>query len=415
LENSSITIILSLILSAFFSSSETAFITFDKLKLLIWLEQKRFYSQALKIFFPHQERFVITNLIGNNIATVAFSSVSAVLLTEKGFSPFLVVLISTLVLLTLGEILPKALGLSFSNYLIRTSAVILWGFYLLFYPIVLLMSIAYRTLFPFQKEDFQPILTRERLKSLIISESGTLESQDADIAEGILTFGRLKMKQVMTPRTDVVALEESASIEELSQIVFDKGHSKIAIYRKHIDNILGYVHALDLILSEAKDLNSMLRPAIFVSEFTSVIEALKTMRKNQLGMLFILDEYGGFDGIATLEDIAEELFGEIEDEFDRPKFKHHRLGESKFLVSGRAEIDDLKRRYGWDLEKAEGVETFAGWLTTNLGRIPRKGEKLQLGDLTIQVMLADEVSVKILKVEKTTHSDRHSSSSGSIS
>ncbi|NQS97020.1 MAG: HlyC/CorC family transporter [candidate division Zixibacteria bacterium] len=399
MDNNIIILIIALLFSAFFSAVETVFITFDKLKLIVWRKQNDVFNRALRVFFPRQERFIITSLIGVNIAYVTFSSVAAIYLITMDLPVWLVIVISTLIILTFGEILPKAAALSLGNLLIRPFALILWLFYLLFLPVIVLLSSVFKSLLTSSKTGYQPILTRETLMRLMVSETGGLPMKEAEIVDGVLSFADKKMREIMTPRTDLTAASIDSNLNEILKLIIDSGHSKIAIYHKDIENIVGYIHALDL-LQKADTAAEIVRPAVFVSEFTPVIDALKILKDKNVGMLMVVDEYGGLDGIATIEDVMEELFGKIEDEFDKPRFRYQKLSKGGYLISGRAEIDDLNRIFDFGLEKTERVETFGGWLITNLGRIPKNGEIFNLQGFRIEVMQADEVRIKIIKLKR---------------
>lgn len=399
MEGDIIVMSVALVLNAFFSASETVFITFDKVKLLIWKKRSDIFSRALGVFFPRQERFVITILIGVNIANVTFSSLAAIYLVSRGLPAWLVVIISTFIILTFAEILPKAAALSNANRLVKPFSLPLWVFYIIFYPFVTILSSSIRKFFRLKMDDSLLILSRESLKLVILAKEGGMHSEGVEIAAGVLYFAEQKMREVMTPRTDIVAVPIDTPLAEIRELIIESGHSKIVVYGEDIDHIEGYVHALDL-LNGAETVSEMVRPAEFVSEFTPVIEGLKILRDRNVGMLMVLDEYGGLDGIATIEDVAEELFGEIEDEYDRPQFQYRILGRDVYLIAGRAEIDNLNREINLGVEKSEGMETFGGWLITEIGRIPSEREIIETSGLMVEVLLADEKRVKMLKVKK---------------
>ena len=392
-------IIIALLSSAFFSSAETVFISFDKMKLIIWMEKNNVFTKTLKVFFPRQERFIITTLAGNNLAHVAFSSLAAVYLVEMGMPAPLVIAISTIIILTFGEIIPKALALHSATGIARPYSLLLWICYIVLYPIVAAFSGIYKSLFFRESESGgNSEISREALMRVVSSEAQELRRRGREIAKSALLMGDQKMREVMTPRKDVEALPIDATRDEIESLIIKTGHSKLLIYRENIDDIAGYVHVLDL-LTPGKPLRELVRDAVFVSEFTPVIDGLKLLRRKKVGMLMVVDEYGGLDGIATIEDVAEELVGEIEDEYDRPQFRYKKLREGRYIISGRAEIDDLNREYHFKLDKTEGVETFGGWIVTMLGRIPETGEKFRLKNFIIKVMLSDDVSVKTVTVE----------------
>lgn len=384
-------------MSAFCSASETVFITLDRIKLMIWREKKDLFSKSLNIFFPHKERFIITSLIGTNVAQVAFSSVAAVFFVSKGMPPWLVIVLSTVVLLIFAEILPKVISLSIGTKLARPFALLLGVIYYLLFPIVKLLSTAMKKFSPDVSDGAPLEHARRILKQVLMSDEIELHPEKAEIAAGVLSIADKKMREVMTPRTDIVSAPLESSLDEIRDLIISSGHSKIIIYAENIENIRGYVHALDL-LKEAETLEEIIRPAVFVSEFTPVIEGLEALKCKGTGMVMVVDEYGGLDGIATIEDVAEEMFGEIEDEYDRPRFQYRKLKNGYFLISGRAEIDYLNEEIHSKLKKVENVTTFGGWVITQLGRIPDENEILRIKDLQIEVLLADEKSVKMLKV-----------------
>ena len=384
-------------MSAFCSASETVFITLDRIKLMIWREKKDLFSKSLNIFFPHKERFIITSLIGTNVAQVAFSSVAAVFFVSKGMPPWLVIVLSTVVLLIFAEILPKVISLSIGTKLARPFALLLGVIYYLLFPIVKLLSTAMKKFSPDVSDGAPLEHARRILKQVLMSDEIELHPEKAEIAAGVLSIADQKMREVMTPRTDIVSAPLESSLDEIRDLIISSGHSKIIIYAENIENIRGYVHALDL-LKEAETLEEIIRPAVFVSEFTPVIEGLEALKCKGTGMVMVVDEYGGLDGIATIEDVAEEMFGEIEDEYDRPRFQYRKLKNGYFLISGRAEIDYLNEEIHSKLKKVENVTTFGGWVITQLGRIPDENEILRIKDLQIEVLLADEKSVKMLKV-----------------
>ena len=394
-----ILMLIALLASAFFSCCETSFIVLDKIKLLVWKKRKDIYSRALSVFFPRQDRFIVTSLVGINIGNITFSSLAAYYLVSVGLPLWLIILSSTLIILAFAEVIPKTLALSRGSVLMRQMAVVFWLFYLLFYPIIAVFSLFSRFLFFGEESHYKNTITREVLTRIMVSPSSALTKKEAEIANSLLSLSGMKMREVLTPRTDIAAASEESSIDEIAELIMESGFSKIVIYRGDIDNILGYVHVMDL-LNGGDSVANIIRPAVFVSEFTPVMDGFKILKDKDVGMLMVMDEYGGLDGIVTIEDLSEELFGDIEDEYDKPKFRHRRLKKGGFLISGRAEIDDLNRVYNFNLEKEEGVETFAGWLITNLGRIPKQNETLKIQDFKITVMLADEVRVKLVKVEK---------------
>ena len=391
-------LIIALVVSAFFSSAETVFVTFDKLKLLVWKDQKSIFIKAIRFFFPQTDRYVITTLVGISIANVAFSSLMAVYLARAGISPGWIIVISTFIILIFAEIIPKAFALSLNAVLIKPYAVILFTTYIILFPVAALLGVLFKILFPHSELIIQPFINRGMMRRLIQSSEAEINPHDADMAESVLTFASARMREVMTPRTEIIGVPIDSGIEDVTRIVVESGHSKIVVYDEDIDHIAGYIHAFDLMNPSGKPVQT-LREVEFVSEFTPVIEGLKILRKKETGLLVVLDEYGGVDGIVTIEDIAEEIFGEIEDEHDQPVFRFKESSPGKYLISGRAELDDLNREFDLNFEKKEGVETFGGWIASKLGRIPQKNEKIDISGLRIEIVSADSVVVKMTRVE----------------
>lgn len=389
-----------LLLSAFFSSCEIVFTSFDKIKLLVWRKRPGILTKSLDLFFPRQDRFIITNLIGNNLANVTYSSVISIFLVAQGVPHWLVVVIATSILLTIGEIAPKTMAIAHANSMVRPYSLVLRLFYYLFFPVVESVSRIFGTIFPGLEDAQKRLLSGEALRWVIASEQKKLHPERAEIVDGLFGFSRQKVREIMTPRTDLVAAPVEFEPENIAELIMETGHSKILIYQEDIDHIMGYIHHLDL-LNEGKTVREMVRPAEVVSEFTPVNQALKSLRAKETGMLVVIDEYGGVGGIVTIEDIVEELFGEIEDEYDRPRFRCRRISKNQLLVSGRMEIDDLNREFALNLEKEEGVETIGGWLITHAGKIPSEGEKFDFHGYRIRVIRADEKSVKLITLRLT--------------
>jgi len=390
--------------SAFFSLAETTFVTFDKLKIIAWTDLQTPFTRHLKFFYPRTDRYIITCLIGNNIANVAFSSLSVVYLLKTGWPPVLIILISTFIILTFSEVIPKAVGLAMNSALIKPVSFFMLILYIIFFPAAEFLSLMYKILFPHTAYGFQPNLSRDHLRRLMLSQQAGMEREEAKLAGSVLAFASAKMRQVMTPRLEMAAAPLDTAMETIQRMILDSGHSKIVIYEENIDNIRGYIHAFDLMHSGIT-LSDVLRPVVFVSEFTPVIEGLEILKKKETGLLIVLDEYGGVDGLVTIEDIAEEIFGEIEDEHDRPRFRYKALAEGKYLLDGRAEIDDVNREYHLHLQKEEGVETVGGWVVTKLGRIPEAGDFFKLENLKIEIVLADKRRIVQMKVEKLGEKD----------
>lgn len=391
-------VITALFLSAFFSSCEIVFTSFDKIKLLVWRKKSKIYTKSIDIFFPRQERFITTTLIGNNLANVIYSSIITIYLVSQGIQQWVVILIAAVVLLTAGEIIPKTIALTYADRMVKPYSIVLRLFYYLFYIAAEFLSFIIKGIFRDSKSGHMRLLTKEKLWKIIRSEQKKHLPEKAEMVEGLYAFSFQKVRELMTPRTELTAASIDSSPEDIKRMVMATGHSKIVIYEDDIEQIKGYIHHLDL-LNGGGTVKEMLRPVGIVSEYTPAVEALKILRSKKTGILVAIDEYGGVGGIVTIEDIIEELFGEIEDEHDRPRFRYRKIQDNSLLLSGRTEIDELNREFSLDIEKEEGVKTIGGWLITLAGYIPKPGEEFQFHGFHIKIIRASDRMVKLFTMK----------------
>jgi CBS domain containing-hemolysin-like protein len=371
-------IVLSLLFSAFFSGMEIAFVSSNKIHIEIEKKQSGFLSHLLKKITAKPSKFIATMLIGNNIALVVYGLYMGDVLvnwfaqylsTDSTLLHYLFnelslltqTIISTLVILVTAEFLPKVFFQIYANSLLKLLALPAYIFYLLFSVfsgfVIWISDFVLKTFFKTKGDEVQLAFTKVELGNYISEQMESVEADDEVDSEIIifqnaLEFSEVKAREAMVPRTELTAIEIHDSIKNLSTLFTQTGHSKIVVFKNSIDDILGYVHAFDL-FKNPKSIKSMLMPVEFVPETMLAKDILNVLTKKRKSLAVVLDEYGGTSGILTVEDIVEELFGEIEDEHDSVALIEEQLDECSFLFSARLEVDYLNETYKLQLPEHE--------------------------------------------------------------
>jgi CBS domain containing-hemolysin-like protein len=397
-----------LLASAFFSAAEMAFIAANRVRLRHAAEQGSRVARGYMDAFQRPERLLSTAMMGVTIAHVSASALlTAWLLPRLGHrAPLWVTLVLTPAMLVFGEILPKALTQQ------RATAVALRTFYPL--------RVASRVLSPLvwvanaivgallgglgYGERRDPFVSRDDLRLLFEVEPGgptDVREEEREMIEGIFDLGETAVREVMVPLVDVVAIPEEASVDDAVARVRESGHSRLPVYRERIDHIIGVVTALDILArgAEEESVKALLRPAYYVPGTKRIDDLLRDLQRQRTQLAVVVDEYGGSEGIVTVEDIVEEIVGEIEDEHDRHPSSLTPLPDGSYLVAARFTIDELNEALGWKLPKLD-YDTVAGLILSSLGRIPRPGEQVTVDDYELSVVDADER--RILKVRVRT-------------
>ncbi len=416
-----ILILVSILFSAFFSGMEIAFISANKLRIEIDRKQEKFLSGIVSFFTKHPSRFIATMLVGNNIALVIYGMAFAMLLEEPireltgGGSDAAVLLIqtliSTLIILLTAEFLPKTLFRINPNNSLRLLSVPILFFYILLYPVTLL-TIGISNFFmkyllrvsPDQKSK-EPVFSKVDLDHFLTTlqpeqETGGEETGDLKIFKNALEFSGLKVRDCMIPRTDVIAMEEDAAVEDLAQRFVDTGLSRILIYSDTIDNVIGYVNSKDLYRKPAR-IKTHLKPIQIVPEALPVNKLLTGFIKERQSIALVVDEFGGTSGMITTEDIIEEIFGEIEDEHDSSDLVEKQIDKNRFLLSGRLEIDHLNEKYFLSIPESEEYDTLAGYIIYHYESIPEKNTTVSLDNFLITITdvssnRVEEVELKVI-------------------
>ena len=419
-------IVLSLLFSAFFSGMEIAFVSSNKIHIEIEKKQSGFLSHLLKKITAKPSKFIATMLIGNNIALVVYGLYMGDVLVDW-FAQYLTTdstlfyylfnelslltqtIISTLVILVTAEFLPKVFFQIYANSLLKLLALPAYVFYLLFSFfssfVIWISDFVLKTFFKTKGDEVQLAFTKVELGNYISEQMESVEADDEVDSEIIifqnaLEFSEIKAREAMIPRTELTAIEIHDSIKNLSTLFTQTGHSKIVVFKNSIDDILGYVHAFDL-FKNPKSIKSMLMPVEFVPETMLAKDILNVLTKKRKSLAVVLDEYGGTSGILTVEDIVEELFGEIEDEHDSVALIEEQLDECSFLFSARLEVDYLNETYKLQLPEHENYETLGGLIVHFTQEIPEQNQKINIENFqfTIQEVSNTKIELIALKVE----------------
>lgn len=405
-----------LIMSAFFSGSETAITTMGTMKARHLLEQKGKRVKQLKLWLDYPSRVLTTILIFNNVFNIA-ASAEATVIAHRHFGDQAVSIatgVVTFLVLIFGEVVPKAFARSHYEGLAVFSMRIIWISYVVFYPLIWLLSgfanfiVAYLG----RKRELQPEITEDEIEFLINEgeKAGVIEDTKKDMITGVFDFDETKVREVMTPRTDMVMIDENTVFDEATELVVQSGHSRIPVYRDKVDNIIGIVFAKDLLGAiSAKDrttkrASDLMREPLFVPESNPLMDVFKDLKRTKNHLAVVIDEYGGTAGIVTMEDILEEIVGDIQDEFDDEEADIMDIGENTYDVSGSISLSDFIEHFqpseNFFNETAGEVDTLAGWMTQIIGELPEEGQSLTKGPLTFEVINVSRHRINRVRVVK---------------
>lgn len=395
-------LILLLVLSALFSASEIAFILSNKIKLEIKARQNNISAQNALYFSQHPQNFFSTILIGNNIANISLASISAFLLsTIFNLEEFSILIISTSVILIFAELIPKYLAREIADRFILIAAIPLRVVSFILYPIEKLISrISVLLTHGASVGDggINSLFNRESIDSLIKEshEAGIMDRKESDIISKVLNLGDQRVYESMRPRTEIVGVEITQSVDEALSIFIDSGYSKLPVYEESIDNIKGVIYLYDIFYLPP-NIAEITKKILFVPETKKSFEMLNEFLSNRISIAIVIDEFGGTAGLITMEDIIEELFGEIRDEYDVEEDICRKIADKTYLISGKVEVDFINGKYNLKIPTGD-YETIAGFITTSIGRIPVQGENIKIGDLTFLIARASNKMIEIVKL-----------------
>lgn len=404
-------VFIALLLSAFFSGMELAYLASNRLKIEVQIKQKTFQGKILSFLYKKDSTMIAMLLLGNNIALVVYGISAANILnpvisewgiTNNASVLILQTLLSTLLVLVTAEFLPKAIvQINPNSFLNIGSLVLLVIFWILFLPtqVILLLSNLILKLFGIQNQNSDKVFSKVDLEHYVDDLSSRIKaeqefSNEMLILRNALDFSNVKARDCMVPRTEIIAVQVDEELEVVQKQFINKGLSKIIVYRDSIDNIIGYVHSYDL-FTRPQSIKQVLKPISFVPSVISGKELLEKFTKQAGSLAVVTDEYGGTAGIITLEDVIEEIFGEIEDEHDNEDWMEERINDKEFLFSGRVDIDYLIETYNLNLIESNDYETLAGLIIFHLEKIPEQNTMLRLGNYKF---IIEEVSDR--KIEK---------------
>jgi CBS domain containing-hemolysin-like protein len=412
--NNLIIILLSLLFSAFFSGMEIAFLASNKLRLEMDSKQGHLTSRVISIFTSRPGDYIATMLVGNNISLVIYGILMAVLLEPfishyiNSESTILIIqtMISTLIILFTAEFLPKTLFRLSPNTALRIFAIPIFVFYILLYPVTkLTIAISGFILHNFMRvpRDIktQPIvfgkIDLDHLVSESQGENGQKEDPEQEIKlfQNALDFSNVKLRDCMVPRTEIVAFDESVSMEELRSKFIETGLSKILIYRESTDNIIGYINSKEL-FKNPSDLTSMIMSLPIVPETMPANKLLQSFIKDNKSISVVVDEFGGTSGIVTMEDILEEIIGEIEDEHDTSELTEEKLNEQEYIFSARLEIDYLNEKYRLNIPESDDYETLAGLILFHYENIPKINDHIHIAGFVIRILDVSETRIELV-------------------
>lgn len=408
-------ILICLLLSAFFSGVEIAFLTSNKLRIEIDKSKKGVTQALIDLFISHSGMYITTLLVGNNVVMVIYGIFMSDLLVKQfeflhlsiGVELFVETLVSTLIILVFAEFLPKTVFRLRSNLFLKLFSVPVFLFYLLFFPLsyfsVWLGGWLLRIFTGRKLGHKEPNRAFGKVDLNNLIEEGEVnarqeeEMHEIKLFRNALDFSEVKLRECIVPRPDVVALSIDSSIEELTQLFIDTGLSRILIYKESIDDIIGYVH-ISTLFKDPPTIAKALSRVLIVPETMSAQRLLNLFIRDQKSVAVVVDEFGITAGIVTIEDIMEEIFGEIEDEHDHLNLKEVMISEQEYIFSGRLEVDYLNEKYHLDLEEREEYETLAGLVLYFNQSIPQEGETIVVNDLTFKILSVKNARIEEIKV-----------------
>lgn len=416
MESELIIIISTLIFSAFFSGMEIAFIASNRLKVELDRSKGTLNGRILGVFYKNESHFIATLLLGNNVSLVIFGISAAALLnpvienswgiSSEGLVLLIQTTLSTLLVLSTAEFLPKALvQINPNGYLKFTSLIMIALYWVLYLPtqMIVFLSNGFLKLVKSEGDDnTQKVFSKVDLEHYVqdINERIKEEQEfgnEMQILQNALDFSNLKTRDCMVPRMEIVAIEVEETVEDLQNLFIQKGLSKILIYRDSVDNIIGYVHSFEM-FKKPQSIKQILLPISFVPEVMPAKELMELFSKQSGNIAVVVDEYGGTSGVITLEDVIEEIFGDIVDEHDKEDFIEQKLSDSEFIFSARLDIDYINETYNLHLPESEEFETLGGLIIHTTESIPNAGEEVNLDKYTLIIDQVSDRKIEVVKV-----------------
>lgn len=409
-------ILIALLLSAFFSGMEIAFLSSNKLRLEIERKQHPTYERIASLFLKAPGQYISTILVGNNIALVVYSIFMSLLYTAiAGRSNYAAeTLISTLIIIFTAEFLPKAVVRANPNFYLRTFAVPLYVFYILFYPISkfatllstgLLRLMGRRVEETPQITEFGKVDLATLVEEAAVGEEGdAAEREDSEqrvrLFQNALDFSEQRVRECMVPRTEMEAIEVGEGVDDLRRMFVGTGFSRLPVYDGTIDNIIGYAN-LKSLFDGPKTIREVLQETLYVPETMSQRKLLEAFTRSNKSLAVVIDEFGGTAGMVTLEDLLEQIFGEIEDEHDADHLVEKEVAPGEYVLAGRLEIDHLNETYDLRIPESDRYETLAGYILDRSEDLPKPGDTLRADGLKIKILRTGHARIELVQLVRT--------------
>lgn len=409
--------LVSLLFSGLFSGAEMAFVTSDRVRVEIDVKQGGIIGRVLRRFYANPQFFISSILVGNNIVLVIYGMGAAKLLDplqeplgiDDGTLLLMQTIASTIVIIITGEFLPKTIFRINPNASMRFIAIPIFLFYIILYPIALLATAISRglmRLFGLKSDQVEiKMISVSDLNDYLEDTIDSLHDQketvgtEVKIFQNALDFSNTHLRDCMIPRNEIVAAKSDITYDELSKLFTSSGRSKILICREDIDDIIGYIHVSEL-FDPTSDWRKHIKPVLYAPEALLANKMMRRLLNEKRSMAIVVDEFGGTAGLVTLEDLVEEIFGDIQDEHDKAAPTARDLGGGIYEFSGRCEIADLNDTYHLDIPEDDDYQTLAGYILHNTGAIPEKGESITLGNLSIEVLRKSAARLELLRVTR---------------
>lgn len=409
-------IITALLFSAFFSGMEIAYVSANKIHIELEKKQDGILAKILKLLTLKPSKFIATMLVGNNVALVIYGFFMGDLIRKTSwFQQYITsdyelltqTIISTLVILVTAEFLPKVFFQIYANKLLKFLAIPAYIFYQLFWLIsefvMWISNVILKKFFKTEGDEVQLEFSKVELGDYI-TEQMEAGHQDEDIDSEIqifqnaLEFSTVKTREVMIPRTEIIAIELRETTKSLTKLFSETGYSKILVYKNTIDDIIGYVHSFEL-FKKPNTIRSIVLPVVFVPEAMLANDVLNVLTKKSKSIAVVLDEYGGTSGIVTVEDIVEELFGEIEDEHDVTELFEKHISEHEYMFSARLEVDYINETYKLNLPESENYETLGGLIVSQTEEIPQQDEVIIINNLKFTILEVSNTKIDMIQLQ----------------
>lgn len=412
-----------LIFSGFFSGMETAYISADKLRIEMLSQKKGLMASSLSYFQRHRARFLSTTLVGNNLALVLYGILMANLLEPRILntlphwidSPIITLVIQTLIatfiVLITAEFLPKSLFLLNPNTLLRIFSLPMMGLFVLMSPLVWMVEIISKfivtRIFQLSYAENQSLFALTDLNNFIKknTEHSEIEDQEIDVKffNNAIEFKEIQVRECMIPRTEIIAVDINDDLLKLSAAFIDSGHSKIIVYKENIDNVIGYCHSLEM-FKKPKSIKDILTTILIIPETMPANELLVKLIADQKSLALVVDEFGGTAGLVSIEDVMEEIFGEIRDEHDDEFLIEQKIAENIYLLSARHEIDALNEKYNWSLPKGD-YDTLGGLILAKNEDIPTIQDEIGIDHFLFQIINMEDNRIDQVRLTIQNYKD----------